>query len=71
MGIERNHIILNQSANEYPSMEISKKKKKRIKEKERREKGRKKKHTRAVENPLMSINNLLYISLITDEYLYL
>lgn len=28
MGIERNHIILNQSANEYPSMEISKKKEK-------------------------------------------
>lgn len=47
MGIERNHIMLNQSANEYPSMEISKKK--RNKEKERREKGRKKKHTRAIE----------------------
>lgn len=46
MGIERNHIMLNQSANEYPSMEISKK---RNKEEERREKGRKKKHTRAIE----------------------
>ena len=41
MGIERNHIILNQSANEYPSMEISKKKKERKKKKEEKKGERK------------------------------
>ena len=41
MGIERNHIILNQSANEYPSMEISKKKKE-IKKKKEEKKGERK-----------------------------
>ena len=40
MGIERNHIILNQSANEYPSMEISKKKE--IKKKKEEKKGERK-----------------------------
>ena len=42
MGIERNHIILNQSANEYPSMETSKKKKKEIKKKKEEKKGERK-----------------------------
>lgn len=40
MGIERNHIMLNQSANEYPSMEISKKKE--IKKKKEEKKGERK-----------------------------
>ena len=36
MGIERNHIILNQSANEYPSMEISKQKEMKKKKEEKK-----------------------------------
>ena len=49
-------------------MEISKKKKE-IKKKKEEKKGERKNTPGPLR--LMSINNLLYISLITDEYLYL